>query len=294
MRVSVIVPTCDRPEQLALCLGRLAPSFQTLKTTEYDVIVSDDGVSARAMDSMGQSYPFVRWTVGPRRGPAANRNKGASLSDADLLVFIDDDCIPDANWLEAFVSTADSSSSAVFEGRTYADRPRRTLAEGSPINERGGNLWSCNFAIRRDAFQRLHGFDDRFPYPAMEDVDFLARCKELGFGIEFVEAASVCHPWRVEGGWAAKMRLRQSVLIFMAKHPEARHFRSLRFWAGSIFWTVLRGIVRDGVAYRGAGLWHPAQIVAFQFTMLGHALRLRWSMLLGHGRKTAAPGQYPR
>jgi glycosyltransferase involved in cell wall biosynthesis len=294
MRVSVVVPTCDRPEQLAVCLSRLTPNFQTLRSPEYAVIVSDDGVSAHAKDRLAESYPFVRWAVGPRRGPAANRNYGASLTDADLLVFIDDDCIPDANWLEAFVSAATNGSSAVFEGRTYVDRPRRTLAEGSPINEIGGNLWSCNFAIRRAAFQRLRGFDDRFPYPAMEDVDFLARCNELELGIEFVKAAGVCHPWRTEGGWIAKIRLRQSLLIFMAKHPEAKHFRSLRFWAGSIFWTVLRNIIRDGVVYRGAGLWHPVQIVAFQVTMLWHAFKERLSLLFGLGREATAPGRYRR
>lgn len=276
MRVCVIVPTCDRPEQLALCLGRLDPLVQTLKATDYDIIVSDDGRSAAARDLIAASHPFARWTKGPQRGPAANRNNGASLTDADLLAFIDDDCIPDANWLEAYVSAATISSAPVFQGRTYADRPRRSLGEGSPVNETAGSLWACNFAIRRSAFVKLSGFDEGFPYPAMEDVDLQERCKELRLAIEFVKEAGVCHPWRAEGGWAAKMRMRHSLLIFMSKHPEARHFRSLRFWAGSIFWTVVRGVVRDGLRYRGAGLWHPLQMVGFQLTMIWTVVTGRW------------------
>jgi GT2 family glycosyltransferase len=293
MQASVIIPTCDRPEKLGCCLSRLAPGCQSLDAIAYEVIVSDDGKSTRAKD-LADKYPFVRWADGPRRGPAANRNNGASIAKADLLVFTDDDCIPDADWLNAFVSAAARSSAAVLEGRTYAERPRQSLAEGSPVNETGGNLWSCNFAIRQEAFGRLRGFDERFPYPMMEDVDFQIRCKKLGLAIEFVRAASVCHPWRREGDWATKMRMRRSLLFLMSKHPDAVSVRSIRFWAGSIFWTILGGVIRDGFIYRGRGLWHPLEMVAYQFTMLWSTLGLRLMQVLGYQGNDIAPTQYPR
>jgi GT2 family glycosyltransferase len=294
MRVSVVVPTCDRPQELARCLSRLAPGLQTLDAAAYDVIVSDDGALTPAKDILASCYPFVGWISGPKRGPAANRNNGAAIAEADLLAFIDDDCIADATWLEALVSAAANSSADVFEGRTYADRPRQSLAEGSPVNETGGNLWSCNFAVRRNAFKRLGGFDDRFPYPTMEDVDFQVRCRKLGLAIEFVHTAGVCHPWRREGGWATKMRMRRSLLFFMTKHPEEQSFRSIRFWTGSIFWTVLRGVIRDGLAYRGAGMWHPVQIVAFQFTMVWTVSTERLLQRFGTWRETIAPRRHRR
>ena len=45
-RWSVVIPTFDRVETLAVCLSRLAPGAQTLAPDQYEVIVTDDGSSA--------------------------------------------------------------------------------------------------------------------------------------------------------------------------------------------------------------------------------------------------------
>src|SRR5690349_12342880 len=126
MRVSVVVPTCDRLDALSRCLSRLAPGSQSLDAAVYDVTVSDDGKLTRASEALAGRFPFIRWTDGPKRGSAANRNHGAVFAKGYLLAFIDDDCIPDADWLGAFASAAAASSAAIFEGRTYAERPRHS------------------------------------------------------------------------------------------------------------------------------------------------------------------------
>lgn len=218
---SVIIPTCHRNDLLAKCLNCLAPGVQTLEFVHYEVIVSDDGSKTTAKEMVEQHYLWAQWVEGPRKGPAANRNNGAKYAQGKWLAFTDDDCLPDPQWLEAYTKAIlNDYSCLVFEGRTYVDRSRQSLAETSPINESGGYLWSCNLAIQRRLFESLDGFDERFPYAAMEDVDLRLRLTKCGHKFSFIKTASVCHPWRPKGGWRKLKQHQESTLIYLSIHPE--------------------------------------------------------------------------
>lgn len=219
---SVIIPTYHRNDLLAKCLDCLAPEVQSLSFDRYQVIVTDDGTNTTAEQMIRDDYPWVQWVTGPRKGPAANRNNGAKYACGEWLVFTDDDCLPDREWLTAYENAIEQHDNcSVFEGRVYVDRPRKTLAEKSPANETGGYLWSCNLAIKREVFEILTGFDERYPYAAMEDVDFRLRLTQAGYHFPFIPAASICHPFRLSGGWKELKRHQHSTLIYLSLHPEA-------------------------------------------------------------------------
>ncbi|MEC4891508.1 MAG: glycosyltransferase [Oscillatoria sp. PMC 1051.18] len=218
---SVIIPTCNRNDLLAKCLDCLAPGIQTLPIEKYEVIVTDDGLETTAEEMLLKCYPWVKWVAGSQLGPAANRNNGAKYARGEWLVFTDDDCLPDRHWLEAYTKAITTIPEyQVFEGRVYVDRPRRYLAETSPVNESGGYLWSCNFTIKRELFQSLGGFDERFPYATMEDVEFRVRLTKQGYKFAFVKEASVCHPWRFKKGWYQLKQHQESTLLYLSIHPE--------------------------------------------------------------------------
>lgn len=218
---SVIVPTYHRNDLLAKCLDCLAPGVQTLLPEQYEVIVTDDGSQTTAEEMIRDRYSWVKWVAGPCKGPAANRNNGAKYAQGEWLAFTDDDCLPDSQWLEGYAKAiVNEPSCLVFEGRIYVDRPRRSLAETSPANETGGFLWSCNFAIQKELFESLAGFDERFPYAAMEDVEFRLRLKKTGRKFSLAKGASVCHPWRSLGGWYKLQQHNTSTFIYLSIHPE--------------------------------------------------------------------------
>jgi GT2 family glycosyltransferase len=73
---SVVIPTYGRPDALAACLEQLVPGAQTFSGA-YEVIVTDDAPAPGASAKLANRFPAVRWTEGPHRGPAANRNHGA-------------------------------------------------------------------------------------------------------------------------------------------------------------------------------------------------------------------------
>lgn len=106
LAVSVVVPTCGRPELLNRCLRALC--YQTLAAMRYELVVVDDRPHPKTEEIVAS---WRRWTApnGPAlvylpnpgpHGPAAARNRGWGVARSAVIAFTDDDTVPDARWLE--------------------------------------------------------------------------------------------------------------------------------------------------------------------------------------------------
>lgn len=190
---SVIIPTCDRPEDLHACLDLLVPQLPSDGSVE--ILVCDDGRQSGTRSLLAEKFPFVRWLPGPRRGPAANRNSGAAEARSSWLVFLDDDCLPRPGFLHAHLSVA-GSSRTVFVGPTCLLAPKPSLLWEGPHNPEGRNFISCNFSINRSLFEEVGKFDERFPMALFEDTELAARMERLGVTLHSLSGAVVDHPLR--------------------------------------------------------------------------------------------------
>ena len=267
MNFSIIIPTCNRTDLLRLCLDRFAPGCQHRATLRgdgapseqeptYEVIVTDDGASEQTQALIAELYPWVKWTPGPRRGPASNRNHGASLATAEWVIFVDDDCVPDLGIVSAYGCARLANPGAqVIEGRTYVDRPRRSLAECAPQNESGGFLWSCNFAIQRELFRALGGFDERFPYACMEDVDFRERLVARVGKFVFCKDAAVCHPWRPRRIPREFSQYEETLPLFFSAHPAKRNDLSASYFFRVAFRLMIQETIPSLWRYSGSGFF---------------------------------------
>jgi GT2 family glycosyltransferase len=193
--ISVVIPTYHRNDLLTKCLMCLAPDKQTLDASLYEVIVSDDGKESTAENLIAENFPWAKWVKGPGKGPASNRNHGVSHTRGVWVAFTDDDCLPDEQWLSGFYS-AIADGRNVLEGKTTCSEGINSPLFIAPINETGGALWSCNIMVRRTFFDRVQGFDESFPWPHLEDVDFRERVYGSGETVTFVAEALIDHPPR--------------------------------------------------------------------------------------------------
>ena len=193
--ISVIIPTCHRNDLLAKCLDCLAPGVQTLSPEQYEVIVTDDGSRSTAQQMVQEGYPWAKWTEGPHRGPAANRNHGAKIASGEWLAFTDDDCLPEPGWLFALAGAMNGPEQALEGAIHPVGNLDQDLAE-CPVNLTGGYFWSANIAIQRTLFQQINGFDPTYLLAAHEDQDIKIRL-ESKTAIIFVTQAVVLHPVRI-------------------------------------------------------------------------------------------------
>jgi GT2 family glycosyltransferase len=218
VKVSIVIPTRNRDQTLARCLMGLTKQSGGIPV---QIIVTDDGASASTKEMIASAFPGMEWTAGPQRGPAANRNHGASLATGDFIVFLDDDVEPEAELLTGYLAAVVPEVN-VYEGRTTCKAGVHSALEHAPANETGGSLWSCNMMVRRAFWLSFGGFDEDFPYPHMEDVAFRERLKEAGETFLFVPAASVDHPPRRRPSGRALARLNESHFIYHYKYVGSK------------------------------------------------------------------------
>ncbi len=196
--ISVIVPTFNGEETIANCLNSLLN--QSYKG-EYEVIVVNDGSTDKTSDVV-KKYP-VRLLAQEHRGPAAARNLGARNTSGDILLFTDDDCVAEKNWIEEMMKPFDNPEIAGVQGR-YKTKQRSLIARFAQyeIEERYERMrrhkyidfiGSYSAAYRKNVFLKEGGFDESFPIASGEDPDLSFRLVAEGHKMVFAPNAVVYH-----------------------------------------------------------------------------------------------------
>ncbi len=205
-KLSVILPTHNRPQQLERCLNAL--SHQDLPGRCFEVIIIDDG-SRMPLDNPVSRFKNVFDIVlirQDRKGPAAARNKGAQIARGRYLVFTDDDCVPLKHWLSTIVKGFEKNPGCLVGGKTIILFPENNYSTASQLiidflydeynkdPENAKFFTSNNFAVQAKDFQELLGFAaESFPFAGGEDRDFCARWLSQGRRMVYVPAAQVYH-----------------------------------------------------------------------------------------------------
>src|SRR5207244_9218458 len=97
------------------------------------------------------------------------------------------------------IDDASKANIDVVEGRTAVPDERDNPLYYAPYNLTGGLYWTCNLAVRRDAFARLGGFDEDLAEQC-EDMEFSYRITHAHLQAVFRPDALVWHPMR-RLGW---------------------------------------------------------------------------------------------
>jgi GT2 family glycosyltransferase len=99
--VSIIVPACDRAQELRRCLASLL-NQRTRHTLE--IIVVDNRPSVGMASAVAGEFPSVRLVREARSGLSYARNAGIVRSTGEIVVTTDDDVIASEGWIERLVA----------------------------------------------------------------------------------------------------------------------------------------------------------------------------------------------
>lgn len=286
-RFTVVVPTRNRPRQLAACiraLRQLAPPEGGFEI----VIVNDGGSPPMPELTAGEIGSATRLSVmtQPRAGPGAARNLGVRMAHGECIAFTDDDCRPDPGWLSALDRALRLAPTALVGGRTVNALEANPYAAASQslvtfvASYFGGGATGRFFASNNMAVARLHflaagGFDQRFSAAAAEDRDFSHRWSSAARPSVYVEDALVHHEHHL------------TATSFLRQHAGygrgAWHFRrhrstagdpsrvSPRFYLGSLRHPFRSGEPRAALVAALVALAHAAYAAG----MTGEWLRVR-------------------
>ena len=202
---SVVIPTYRRNAQLNACLEGF--SRLNYPKDRFEIIVVDDGCpeGPEPVLSRWRNQLDAKLIRQANAGPAAARNHGARYARFTHLAFIDDDCVPEREWLAGLRSALDAAPGDLVGGRTLNALIDNTFSSASQelvtyltdyFDGRDGRtrlFTSNNMALRADRFHAVGGFNTRFPRAAGEDREFCDRWVSHQRGTTFAPNAVVMH-----------------------------------------------------------------------------------------------------
>jgi GT2 family glycosyltransferase len=213
MRTAVITIASGRHDHLRAQQAGLARSFR--QADQYVVVAMDDA-EIRSVVSLDPDVCVV--DVPRLQGAlplAAARNAGAQaaiVGGAELLIFLDVDCIPGESLIARYVETAEQTlfAGGLLNGPVAylpqganAETPQwQSLARPHParplppenttlLSDDYNLFWSLSFAVTTPTWERIGGFGEEYRGYGGEDTDFAYRAQAAGVAM-----------WWVGGAWA--------------------------------------------------------------------------------------------
>lgn len=202
---SIIIPTYNRPQRLATCLNALAQLKYAAEN--FEVIVVDDGSQVSLEPAIASFQDKLDLTVitQTNSGPAKARNVGAAAAKGQFLVFTDDDCTPDADWLTFIAEQLAAAPDCLVGGQTINVLTQNLCSTASQLlidylyhyynssSSQAHFFTSNNLALSAKLFHQMGGFNANFPLAAGEDRELCDRWSESGYSMIYTPEAIVYH-----------------------------------------------------------------------------------------------------
>lgn len=202
-RITVQICTFNRAPLAARCLEALARV--DFPADDFEIVLVDDGSS----DGTGEVVKSIatrgrlRYLRQDHAGLASARNTGIRAAEGEVVLFIDDDTIPDPALLSEHWKTHERHPGSVVLGwvnHVDGDRPpsarRFALADFST-----SFFWTSNASVGRSDLMAAGLFDEEFTEYGWEDLELGERLRARGLTRRRNYRAVVSHVkprWRAE------------------------------------------------------------------------------------------------
>jgi len=275
-RISVVVCTHERPDDLSRCLESLA----SVANDGHEVIVVDSGpTTTRTAEVAGRFH--VRFLTEEKRGLNRARNAGITAAAHDIVAFVDDDVVVSPGWLNGVAAAFEDPAVGCVTGlvlplelETAAQEQFELYCQHRrdfeshiysksvlPASAAGIVGMGANMSYRRTLVRDLGLFDVRLDAGTCTrsggDTDMFARVLDAGQLIVYSPEAQVWHRHRREEG-----ELRSCVFgygvglsgMLTKRVVEQRDFRAI-VTAGRWLVGPLVKAARAKIARRSAPRW---------------------------------------
>lgn len=206
--ISIIVCTYNR----AALLDGLFKSLNNLKTrddyTAEILFINNNSTDTTEIKikSLSQSLKINnKYLFETKQGSSAAKNTGIRNSRGSIIVVLDDDCLPDENWLNNIWDYFAKTPVDVAGGKVLLCNPLdlpisiRTSEEETLLDNPSqlfGTIPGCNVAFRRNVLEKIGLFDERIGAGlplAGEDVDLIYRALKEGYLLRYTPRFFVYH-----------------------------------------------------------------------------------------------------
>ena len=212
--VTIVIPTFNQLHHTMACLAALQKTLSPALRARVHIIdnASQDGTQAY-LAGLEKEWPLLRWWgLEENRGFNYASNLGAEKADSEYLVFLNNDTIPQAGWLEALLEPMSRSRIGIVGPKLVFPETGLINHAGYVYNRLMGGyypiyqnvphesefvnrareyqaLLGAWLLMRRSLFFEVGGFDDF----GLEDIALCLKVREKGFGVLYYPKSVVMH-----------------------------------------------------------------------------------------------------
>jgi glycosyltransferase involved in cell wall biosynthesis len=254
--VSLIICTRNR----ARFLGPFLESLRRIERSHpWEIIIVDNDSQDETWFTLNKFREYSGLPVvlvkEKQRGLGNARNAGIKVSKGSFLIFTDDDCYPQPDFIDSIVKVFRNNDVDFFGGRVLQYDPtdypvclnvgtaQKYFPPGGFIPP--GEIQGACMAFRREVIARMGLFDPAFGAGtafAVEDSDMITRACFDGFSAGFFPETAVYHHHRrkKEGAKAVTKAYEYGTGAYMAKlimdYPQHRYVLIKNwYWSTPIF-----------------------------------------------------------
>ena len=277
MDASIVVCTYNRAESLRDTLGALRAQ-QAALGREWEVIVVDNNSKDHTrgvVEALQRDWPRLRYEFEGSQGLSHARNHGIGCAQGEVILFTDDDVLPEPEWLETTLDGlklhgADACGgyiAPIWESppppwlteRFYGFLAVRTdRTDDYPITSETPTPFGANMAFRKTVYDRVGLFDTSRGrkgnvLASGEDGEMFERILAAGVKVVFLGGSRVHHKvesFRTTKRYFRRWRFQTSRNIAISKGvPGERRLFNMPLY---LFPQFLRALARTATAAIGA------------------------------------------
>lgn len=299
MEASIIVCTYNRAESLRETIGALRAQHCS-PALSWEVIIVDNNSrdhTRKLVEEAQSDWPLLRYEFEGEQGLSHARNRGIAVASGTVLLFTDDDVLPEPDWLETTLAGMDKHQADACGGyiapiwetpppawlteRFYgflAVRTERT--DDYPIQSPAQAPYGANMAVKKAVFDKVGMFDTSRGRKGKvlasgEDGELFERILAAGLKAVFLGQSRVYHKvesFRLTKRYFRRWRLQTSRNIVQSQGlPGKRRVFNIPFY---VFPQFLRAVGRMiwGHLTQPRDEAFNREIVVFHFLGLMHGL----------------------
>lgn len=239
MNISIVIPNYNGEEIMKKNLPAVFEAVRDYKNGEVEIIITDDPSSdnSRAViedfaSRFGTGRIKIKTLFNKDKkaaGFSKNVNRGVSQASGDILILLNTDVAPHADFLKPLlvhfqdrqvfaVACMDESieeDKKVLRGRGIGKWAKGFLQHAKGENNKDTTLWASggSSAFRREYWYTLGGLDELYNPFYWEDIDLSYRGWKSGYKVLFESKSKVVHEH--EGG-SIKKNIKSSKVIATA------------------------------------------------------------------------------
>lgn len=211
--VSVIIPAYNQYLYTYYCLKSILEN--TGSEIPYEVIVANDSSTDETLEMLSKIKGVKVISNERNMGFLRNCNNAAKHAEGKYIVFLNNDTNIQKNWMKYLAETLEKDNSIGLVGSKLIYNNRQ-LQEAGGIIWRDASGWNygrdddpekpeynyvkevdyisgASIMIRRELWERIGGFDERYEPAYFEDSDLAFEVRKLGFKVVYQPASVVVH-----------------------------------------------------------------------------------------------------